>query len=252
MRNNRQINCIMIEKEKEIWKDVPEYEGYYKVSNMGNVISLNRTITCSDGRERQIKERSIGAIRDNGYRYVSLSKDNIMKSTTVAQVVAIAFLNHKPDGHTLVVDHINGDRTDDRACNLRIVTNRENNSSCYRSDRGRLSSRFTGVYWNNSAKKWSARIKYKGISHSLGCFTIESDASDAYQKALSKIENGSFNPNDYKPKYSSKYKGVSFNKASSKWKAYITIKGSQKYLGLFKTEKEAYEAQQKALKEYKL
>lgn len=242
----------MIDKENEIWKDVSGYEGYYKVSNMGNVISLNRTITCSDGRVRQIKERSIGAIRDNGYRYVSLSKDNILKSTTVAQVVAIAFLNHKPDGHTLVVDHINGDRTDDRACNLRIVTNRENNSSCYRSDRGRLSSRFTGVHWSNSAKKWLARIKYKGISHSLGCFTIESDAYDAYQKALSKIENGSFNPNDYKPKYSSKYKGVSFNKASNKWRAYITIKGSQKHLGLFKTEEEAYEARQKALKEYNL
>ena len=242
----------MIEKEKEIWKDVPGYEGYYKVSNMGNVISLNRTITCSDGSVRFIKERSIGAVRDNGYRCVSLSKDNISKSTTVAQVVAVAFLNHKPDGHTLVVDHINGKRTDDRARNLRIVTNRENNSSCYRSDRGRLSSRFTGVYWSKSAKKWSARIRYKGIMNSLGCFTIESDASDAYQKALSKIENGSFNPNDYKPKYSSKYKGVSFNKASNKWIAYITIKGSRKFLGQFKTEKEAYEAYQKALKEYNL
>jgi len=242
----------MIEKEKEIWKDVPGYEGYYKVSNLGRVRSLDRTITLSDGRVRQIKEKSIGAIRDNGYRYVSLSKDNTSKPTTVAQVVAIAFLNHKPDGHTLVVDHINGDRTDDRACNLRIVTNRENNSSCYRSDRGRLSSRFTGVHWSNSVKKWLARIKYKGISHSLGCFAIESDASDAYQKALSKIKNGSFNPNDYKPKYSSKYKGVSFNKASNKWRAYITIKGSQKYLGQFKTEEEAYEARQKAQKEYNI
>ena len=67
----------MIEKEKEIWKDVPGYEGYYKVSNMGNVISLNRTITYSNGRVRLIKERSIGAVRANGYRYVSLSKENI-------------------------------------------------------------------------------------------------------------------------------------------------------------------------------
>ena len=129
------------------------YEGYYKVSNMGNVISLNRTITYSNGRVRLIKERSIGAVRANGYRYVSLSKENVKKCTTIAQVVAIAFLNHKPNGHTLVVDHINGDRTDDRACNLRIVTNRENNSSCYRSDRDSLSSRFTGVYWRKKDKK---------------------------------------------------------------------------------------------------
>ena len=236
----------MIEKEKEIWKDVHGYEGYYKVSNMGNVISLNRTITYSNGRVRLIKERSIGAVRANGYRYVSLSKENVKKCTTIAQVVAIAFLNHKPNGHSFVVDHINGNRADDRACNLRIVTNRENNSSCYRSDRGSLSSRFTGVYWSNSAKKWSAQIKYKEINHHLGCFTTEKDASDCYQEALQKIKDRSFIPGDYKPKFSSKYKGVTFQKASNKWMARITINGKITYLGVFSTEEEANYAYLKA------
>ena len=47
--------------------------------------------------------------------------------------------------------------------------------------------------------KWNSRIYYEGIDIHLGLFDNETDASDAYQKALSKIENGSFNPNDYKP-----------------------------------------------------
>lgn len=238
-----------MKNKEEIWRDVQGYEGYYRVSNMGNVISLNRTIIYSNGRVQLIKERSIGAVRANGYRYVSLNKENVKKCTTIAQVVAIAFLNHKPNGHNFVVDHINGNRADDRACNLRIVTNRENNSSCYRSDRDSLSSRFTGVYWSSNAKKWSAQIKYKGISHYLRCFTIESDADSCYQGALRKIKDGSFNPNDYTPKFSSKYKGVSFNKASNKWLARITISKKTKYLGSFSTEIEAYHVFKKALAE---
>ena len=105
---------------------------------------------------------------------------------------------------------------------------------------------------SRAARSARSRIYYDGISIHLGLFDNETDASDAYQKALSKIENGNFNPNDYKPKYSSKYKGVNFNKASNKWRAHITIKGSRKFLGYFKTEEEAYEAQQKVLKEYNL
>lgn len=228
-----------MDNKEEIWKDVHGYEGYYKVSNMGNVISLNRTITYSNGRVQLIKERSIGAVRANGYRYVALSKNNVQKCTTIAQIVAVAFLGHKPDGHTFVVDHINGNRTDDRACNLRIVTNRDNNSYCYRSDRDSLSSKFTGVHWSNSAKKWSAQIKHKGISHYLGYFTTEKDAADCYQEALQKIKDRSFNPGEYKPKFSSKYKGVTFQKASSKWMARITINGKLTYLGVFSTEDEA-------------
>lgn len=181
-----------MDNKEEIWKDVPEYEGYYRVSNMGNIISLNRTIIHSNGRVQLIKERSIGAVRANGYRYVTLSKNNVQKCTTIAQIVAVTFLSHKPDGHTLVVDHINGNRTDDRACNLRIVTNRDNNSYCYRSDRDSLSSKFTGVYWSKHAKKWTARIKYKGINYHLGSFTSEIHAADCYQEALLKIKNGSF------------------------------------------------------------
>lgn len=114
------------------------------------------------------------------------------------------------------------------------------------------SSQYVGVSFNKRLKKWSAKIRSDGKNVHLGYFNDELEASHAYQLALAKVKDGTFNRADYKPKYSSKYKGVSFNKASNKWRAYITIKGNQKYLGLFKTEREAYEVQQKALKEHNL
>lgn len=237
-------------KETEIWKNIPGYEGYYQVSNLGRVRSLDRVITYKSGASKLLKGSVLNPTMRNGYKQVNLAMKGRKKAFRISQLVAIAFLGHKPDGHKLVVDHINGNKLDNRVENLRIVTNRANLSTCFRTDNGTLSSEYVGVHWDINSLKWRSRIYYDGISIHLGLFDNETDASDAYQKALSKIENGNFNPNDYKPKYSSKYKGVNFNKASNKWRARITIKGSQKFLGYFKTEEEAHEARQKALKEY--
>ena len=242
----------MIEKEKEIWKDVPGYKGYYQASDLGRARSLDRVITYKSGASKLLKGRVLTPTMRNGYKKVNLAMKGRKKAFKISQLVAMAFLGHKPDGHKLVVDHINGNKLDNRVENLRIVTNRANVSTCFRTDNGTLSSEYVGVHWDINSLKWRSRIYYDGISIHLGLFDNETDASDAYQKALSKIKNGSFNPNDYKPKYSSKYKGVNFNKASNKWRAHITIKGSRKFLGYFKTEEEAYEAQQKVLKEYNL
>lgn len=242
----------MIEKEKEIWKNIPGYEGYYQASDLGRVRSLDRVIAYKSGASKLLEGNMLNPTMNNGYKQVTLAMKGRKKVFRISQLVAMAFLGHKPDGHRLVVDHINGNKLDDRVENLRIVTNRANVSTCFRTDNGTLSSEYVGIYWDINNLKWRSRIYYDGIRINLGSFDNETDASYAYQEALSKIENGSFNPNDYKPKYSSKYKGVTFHKASNKWRAYITIEGSLKYLGYFKTEEEAYEAQQKALKEYNL
>ena len=242
----------MIDKEKEIWKNIPGYEGYYQASNLGRVRGLDRTVIYKDGRKRFYKGKVLSPAMHNGYKQVNLTMKGRQKTFKSSQLVAMAFLGHKPDGHKLVVDHINGNRLDDRAENLRIVTQRANVSTCFRTDNGTFSSEYVGICWDINILKWNSSIHYDGINTYLGSFDNETDASDAYQKALSKIKNGSFNPNDYKLKYSSKYKGVNLDKRRNKWRARITIKGSRKFLGLFKTEIEAHEAQQKALKEYNL
>lgn len=239
-----------MDKTEEIWKDIPNYEGYYQVSNLGRVRSLDRTVTFSNGYDRFYKGRVIkGSVNNSGYKVFHLSINNIARAFLGSQLVAMAFLGHEPSGNTLVVDHVNGDKSDDRVKNLRIVTNRANSTICFRSDKNSFSSEYAGVYWDKKSSKWGVEIHHNGVRTHLGSYSIEIEASDSYQSALSKIEDGSFNPDDYKPKFTSKYKGVCFNKGSNKWQAYITINGKLKHLGYFRTEFEAHEAYLKAEKE---
>ena len=102
---------------KEIWKDIPNYEGYYQVSNLGRVNSLKNNKTKKD----KLLKISIGY---DGYFNVGLSKDGVQKRYQVHQLVAIAFLNHKPNGFEKVVNHKNFDKLDNRVENLEIVSNK--------------------------------------------------------------------------------------------------------------------------------
>lgn len=233
--------------EKEIWKDVPGYEGYYQVSSLGRVKSLDRTITFSNGVKRYYKGKIVKGSLKKGYRQTTLRINNKGRAFTFSQLVAMAFLNHTPNGHTFIVDHINGVRGDDRVENLRIVTKRDNTSYCFRSDRNILSSKYVGVSWYTNVSKWHAKIEHEKKSFSLGYFDNEIKASNAYQKVLSKIKNGTFNADDYKPKWTSKHKGISLDRKNNVWVAKLTVNRKAKYLGSFSTENEAYQA----LKSYK-
>lgn len=241
----------MPEKDKkgEIWKDIPEYEGYYQASNMGGVRSLDRWVIYSNGGKRFFKGFLNPGCLNGGYKTVTLSKCGKCKVFRFSQLVAMAFLCHKPNGITMVVDHINGDKIDDRLVNLRVVTNRENCTTCFRTNSNTLSSSHVGVIWVSRDEIWRSKITYKGSQVIIGYYKDEKDASDSYQKALLKIKTNTFNPDDYAPVFSSKHKGVSFHKAAQKWQAYITINGKRKYLGLFPTELEAYQARLKAEQE---
>jgi hypothetical protein len=168
----------------EVWKDIPNYEGYYQVSNLGNVKSLERKITLSNGLLRTINEKIL-KINDNGKGYfiASLSIDKKTKYYLVHQLVAMAFLGHTPNGHKSVVDHINNVKKDNRLDNLQIITNRENTSKNTKQG----SSIYTGVYWSKTLNKWCACIRINSKSKHLGYFDNEIDAHNAYQNALKQL-----------------------------------------------------------------
>ncbi len=169
--------------KEEIWRDVEGYEGIYQVSNWGRVKSLARESYNGKGYYIQ-KERILKTpANSSGYYCCNLCLNGKLKSFRVHVLVAIAFLNHSPNGHKVVIDHINNVKTDNRLENLQLISNRENTSK----DRKGGSSEYVGVYWCKRYNKWHARIKINGERKHLGYFFNEIQAAEAYQLALNKI-----------------------------------------------------------------
>ena len=114
----------------EIWKDVPEYEGYYQVSNMGRIRSVERLVTQRHSATkgfytRKFPERIMNPFADkSGYQYVSLSKDNCIERKCVHVLVLQAFIGNRPDNHEC--NHLNAIKNDNRLENLEYCTKSEN------------------------------------------------------------------------------------------------------------------------------
>ena len=115
----------------EIWKDIPNYEGYYQVSNLGRVKSLDRIITYSNGKEVYTKGKIIKQSKDSHNRLrLILNKNGKKKNYFVHSLVALSFIGEKPDNY--IVAHCNGDNNDNRLSNLRYDTIKENSIDMYR------------------------------------------------------------------------------------------------------------------------
>jgi hypothetical protein len=110
----------------EVWRDVVGYEGYYKVSNLGKVKSLDRIVTNpARGNDMKLKGRILSlCFSRKNYNCVNLYNGEGGKTKAVHRLVAEAFIPNpfnKP-----FIDHINTIRTDNRVQNLRWVTSKEN------------------------------------------------------------------------------------------------------------------------------
>lgn len=109
---------------QEVWKDIPEYEGLYQVSNLGRVKSLLRYVLRRNGQTTRVNETILKQTLDtDGYPIVGLCKNN-RKTQTVHRLVAKAFIpnpENKP-----CIDHIDGNRTNNNVDNLRWATVKEN------------------------------------------------------------------------------------------------------------------------------
>jgi hypothetical protein len=79
------------------------------------------------------------------------------------------------------IDHINGDRLDNRRQNLRFCTQSQNMGNRKPNRDG--TSRFKGVYWSLHDKKWRAQICCAGLHVHIGGFLSEEEAARAYDAA---------------------------------------------------------------------
>lgn len=78
------------------------------------------------------------------------------------------------------IDHINGNRSDNRIENLRAATKRQNNSNV--SWNRKNTSGFKGVVFDKASNKWKAQIAHNRKRYSLGRFDCAEDAHKAYCK----------------------------------------------------------------------
>jgi hypothetical protein len=167
---------------EEIWKDIPDYEGLYQVSNLGRVKSLPKQWISGNGAIRiQLNEIIMSqSISKSGYYRIVLNNYGKAKCYKIHQLVAMAFLGHKLCGMKMVIDHINDDKTDNRLENLQIVTNRFN---AFKTQNN-YSSKYKGVCWHKTTKKWMSYITINSKLKHLGRYNCELKAHQAYLNAL--------------------------------------------------------------------
>lgn len=94
-----------------------------------------------------------------------------------------AIVGKPPSGMT--VDHINGNGLDNRKCNLRIVTNRENCMNRHVPSSGS----YPGVTWNKRARVWNAQARIGGKHVHIGTYRSEEDAYAAYVARVTPLES---------------------------------------------------------------
>ncbi|AYU97219.1 HNH endonuclease signature motif containing protein [Escherichia coli] len=110
--------------------------------------------------------------RTDGYRQVCVTVGGRSYMTKAHRVAWILEHDAIPDG--LQVDHVSGVRDDNRLCNLRLVTNRENQHN---------RRAVKGYSWYSQYGKWLARISVGGHDIHLGYHDTELDARAAYLRA---------------------------------------------------------------------
>lgn len=111
---------------EENWKPVVGFEGLYEVSDLGRIRSLERTCVCGKAKRMPVKSRILKPIdHQRGYLVVRLhGLDGASKQVKIHRIVAATF--HENPLGLREVDHVNGNKHDNRAANLEWVSPSEN------------------------------------------------------------------------------------------------------------------------------
>lgn len=106
---------------EEEWRNVPGWEGFYQVSNLGNVRSVTRSVTRKDGQLRTYQGKLLRPGTNRiGYPVVVLSRPGRTITAKVHRLVLLAFVGPCPSGNEAC--HNNENRQDARLENLRWDT----------------------------------------------------------------------------------------------------------------------------------
>jgi hypothetical protein len=177
----------MINLLNEIWRPIKGYEGFYEVSSEGRVKSLGRDfVSPVTGK---VYRRRGGLIKPQhdckrGYMKVMLRKGNIPKGFSVHRLVATAFLQNSENRRE--VNHLNGDKSDNRVQNLEWTSPSENRIHGY--DRLQIKPYLKGRFGKNH----HTSIKIRQVSLDGELVKIWDSAADVERAGIALASNISF------------------------------------------------------------
>jgi len=116
MVKDRRKRYDTLSLDGEVWKDIPEYEGLYKISSLGRIVS---------SYTRKILSPNITGHKGKDYYAITLVKDGVKKRFHVHKLVALAFIPN-PNNFPCI-GHINTNRYDNRLENLKWCSFSQNN-----------------------------------------------------------------------------------------------------------------------------
>lgn len=119
-------------REREEWVAIPGYEGYYEVSNYGQVRSVDRIIVNKNGVKSHYKSRVLRQVSNQcGYLQVMVCRDCKYEFFRTARLVASLFVSNPENKET--VNHIDGNKTNNYFGNLEWATRLEQVQHLYSS-----------------------------------------------------------------------------------------------------------------------
>lgn len=143
--------------------------------------------------ELALQHGQTALVDDEDYEKVSVYKWSAIWHRNTKRYQVRGYVNGRMTGiHRVImdapanlhVDHINGDPMDNRRCNLRLCNNQQNHQNMRKHRDG--SSRYKGVSWLQSQRKWVAQIYVEGHNIVLGTFVDEKQAAQTYDEAAAK------------------------------------------------------------------
>ena len=119
-----------------------------------------------------------GGKRPDGYRSISLDSKRYLE-----HVLAWLYVFGEVPPRGMDIDHINGQRDDNRLSNLRLASRSKNQQNLRGAKRSNRSSGVLGVYWHAQGSCWRARITVNGKTHHVGLYPTVAEAAAARSAA---------------------------------------------------------------------